>query len=112
MPTFVRAAKHRTPDPRDHRLHITGDVLHLAVWAFDEPGAALLYGTGRYVPLCGSGGRPVEVWRATGPGFDHWATHAHWPLCRRCQYVLDQLAGDAADQERAHTQHQAGRAAA
>ena len=45
--TFVRAAKHTTDDPKDHRVHVTGDVLHLAVWAPDRPGTALLFGTGR-----------------------------------------------------------------
>jgi hypothetical protein len=101
--TFVRAARHRSEGPWDHRVHITGDVLHLAVWAFDEPGTALLYGTGRFVPLCGGGGRPIEVWRATGPGYGHWATHAHWPVCRVCQHVLDRLADVATQQAAART---------
>lgn len=112
MTTFVRAARHRSPDPRDHRVHITGDVLHLAVWAFDVPGTALLYGTGRYVPLCAGGGRPIEVWRATGPGYEHWATHAHWPVCLRCRSTLLQLAGVGATQSAAHHEHETARAAA
>lgn len=112
MTTFVRAAKHASPDPRDQRLHITGEVLHLAVWAYDPPGTALIYGTGRWLPICGGKGRPVEKWRITGPWADGWAGHAHWPLCRRCQHVLDQLAATAAEQSNAHREHETTRAAA
>lgn len=111
MTTFVRAAKHATDDPKDHRVHVTGDVLHLAVWAPDRPGTALLFGTGWWTPLCGGGGRHVEKWKITGPWAERWGGHAHWPVCRRCQHVLDELAAAAAVQTRAHQQHAAAVAA-
>lgn len=72
MTTFVRAAKHATADPKDHRVHVTGDVLHLGVWVPDLPGTALLYGTGRRSPLCGGNGHAVQVWRSTGPDYSGW----------------------------------------
>lgn len=100
--TFVRAARHRSPDPRDPRLHITGDVLHLAIWAHDRPGTALIYGTGRWVPLCGGNGRPVEAWVITGPWAERWPGHAHWPVCRRCRRLVDEFAETAAEQTSSH----------
>lgn len=108
--TFVRAAKHTTDDPRDLRVHVTGEVLHLTVWAPDPPGVALLYGTGRYSPVCGGGGRHVEKWKITGPWADGWQGHAHWPVCRRCIRVLEQLTAEAVEQTQANQRHQAGAA--
>jgi len=103
--TFVRAAKHRSSDPRDRRVHVTGDVLHLVVWAADPPGTALLYGTGRWVPLCGGHGHPVEVWASTGDWDPGWVGHAHWPVCRRCCARLDRLYTERVVQVARHTDH-------
>jgi len=103
--TFVRAAKHRSPDPRDWRVHVTGDVLHLAVWATDPPGTALLYGTGRWVPLCGGHGHPVEKWAPTGEWRLGWAGHAHWPVCRRCITRWERLGNDRVEQHRRATEN-------
>lgn len=105
MSTFVRATKHRSADPRDRRVHVTGDVLHLAVWAADPPGVALLYGTGRFVPLCGGHGHPVEVWARTGPGYRGWVGHAHWPVCRRCITRWERLGNERIEQHRRATEH-------
>ena len=105
MTTFVRAAKHTGPDPRGCRVHVTGDVLHLAVWATDPPGTALLYGTGRWVPLCGGHGHPVEVWAPTGDWDPGWAGHAHWPVCRRCCACLDHLYTERVVQAARHIEH-------
>lgn len=104
MTTFVRAAKHRSPDPRDWRVHVTGDVLHLAVWVADPPGTALMAGTGRFTPLCG-GTATVEKWARTGPGYPGWAGHAHWPVCRRCCACLDHLYTERVVQAARHTEH-------
>lgn len=89
--TYVRAAKHRSDDASDHRTHVTGRVLHLALFAYDQPGVALLYGTGRWVPLCGGRGRRVETWRVTGPWAEHWQGHAHWQPCSACVRKLEEL---------------------
>jgi len=102
--TFVRAAKHRSPDPRDRRVHVTGDVLHLVVWAADPPGTALMAGTGRFTPLCG-GTATVEKWARTGPGYPGWVGHAHWPVCRRCITRWERLGNDRVEQHRRATEH-------
>lgn len=98
MTYYVRAARHATDDPKDRRTHVTGDVLHLSVWAHDLPGTALLYGTGRRVPLCG-GTASVALYRTTGNDFPGWERHSHFPVCRRCVRALDTLVDDFNDQE-------------
>lgn len=82
--TYVRAA-------REHGS-ITGTVLHLAVFAYDDPRNVAVRGMGRHVPLCG-GRASVERWALTGPWADGWQRHAGWQLCLRCQRALDRLTG-------------------
>lgn len=77
---YLRAAKRTATG----RTEITGNVLHLPVWA-NEPGTS----TGTNVPLCGAA--HVEIWSLDGPWASGWQRHEHWMICRRCLTTLERL---------------------
>lgn len=116
MTTYLRAAKHTTSAPTDHRVHITGSVLHLAVGVYLPPGTGLLP-VYEYVPLCGGRRSPrVEVWRITGTWAAAWAGldssgeqtgrgHSHWPVCVDCRRALHALDDAITEQLERHDAH-------
>lgn len=95
MSTYVRAAR-RLPATHRRFYRVTGDVLHLAVFAPERPEDGLFPG-GRWVPVCNPS-RTVDHWAITGPWAEGWKGHAGQPLCRRCVLALERLAADAAGQ--------------
>lgn len=114
---YVRAARHTTSSPTDHRVHVTGSVLHVGVGVYLPPGTGLLP-IFTWVPLCGGRRSPhVELWRITGPWSDGWLGvddageitgrgHSHWPMCADCQRVHDELAAAIVEQiDREQTAH-------
>lgn len=105
MNTYVRAARYATDSPTEYRTHPTGRVLHLATFVLDPRGTALLPGTGRWLPLCGGGGRHVDQWAPTGPEYPGWTGHAHWRMCHHCVRALDRLLSDLNAQDDRHDDH-------
>jgi hypothetical protein len=100
--TYVRAA--RAPEDRTARPRVTGRVLHLTTWAPDPIGTVLFRGH-HPVPLCGGIGATVETWRQTGPEYDGWARHSHWPVCHRCVRTMDRLLDDLNAQDDRYNDH-------
>lgn len=93
---YLQAAR-LAPGTR-YGTHVTGDVLHLAVFNQSQDQRT----PSRWGPLCRT---PLETVRLTWPGVPGWQRHAHWPVCSRCRAALEEIAASLAEQDTRHNDH-------